>query len=192
MSPSTANVAAGKPLATGGILVGGDSFVAPTDAAGALTGASPVGYIGEDGLTRTIDRVTEKIRAWGGDTVKITQTEHSVTYSFTMIEILNADVLKAFYGDDNVTTTAATTTAGTLHEVLINGDPLPTKEWVFEIKDGPAKIRQYVPIGSVTEQGETTYADADVIAYPMTIEALPDASGNKVYEFLDDGVFAAV
>lgn len=191
MANNVKNVAAGRPLATGGILVGGDTFAPPTDATGELVGANAIGYIGEDGLTRTIDRVTEKIRAWGGDTVKVVQTEHGVTYSFVMIEIMNAEVLKAYYGDANVTTTAPTVSSGTLHSVLVNGDPIPDKPYVFEVKDGKAKIRQYVPIGAVTEQGETVYADADVIAYPMTIEALPDASGNKVYEYLDDGVFSA-
>lgn len=191
MANDVNNVAAGKPLSTGGILIGPLGTPVPADESEPLTGMTPVGYIGEDGLSRTIDRVTEKIRAWGGDTVKITQTEHSVTYTFNMIEILNPEVAKAYYGEDNVTVTDATASAGTKMAVTVTGEPLPAKAYDFEIKDGDAKIRHFLPHGAVSEQGETVYADAEVIAYPMTVEALPDDLGVKVYEFSDNGVKAA-
>ncbi len=66
-------------------------------------------------------------------------------------------MLKAVYGDDNVTVTAATPSAGTLRTVKINADVLPHKSFVFEMKDGDAKIRIHVPDGQVNEVGEVTY-----------------------------------
>src|SRR5687768_14335414 len=105
---STANVLAGKPLATGGVLVGPVGTAAPTDATTSLNAAfKAAGYVGEDGLTEATDRSTEKIKAWGGDTVKVIQTDFAVTYTFTFLETLNSDVLKTVYGDANVTTTPA-------------------------------------------------------------------------------------
>ena len=181
------NVVAGVPLATGGILIGALTAAAPTTAVSTLTGFTAAGYIGEDGVTETNERSTDRIRAWGGDTVKVVQTEHNVSYQFTFLETLNADVLKAVYGDANVTTTAATASTGTLHKVLVNSSTLPHRSYVFELKDGDAKIRIYVPDGQITEVGDITYSDSEVIGYQVTVEAFADELGNKAYKFLDDG-----
>jgi hypothetical protein len=126
MPNSAANAVSGKPLATGGILLAPTGTPLPTDTTttpdAAFVGA---GYIGEDGVTENGERSTEKIRSWGGDTVKLVQTEHSLSYTFTFIETLNTKVLEAVYGDSNVTKMPATTTSGTVHAVKVTGDPLP-------------------------------------------------------------------
>src|SRR5690606_8950874 len=97
----------GKPVASGGILIGPLGATAPTDASTALDAAFvAAGYAGEDGLTETTDRSTEKVRAWGGDTVRVLQTDFSTTYSFVFLESHNSTVLETVYGDDNVTMTA--------------------------------------------------------------------------------------
>lgn len=186
------NVVAGVPLATGGILIGALTAAAPTTAVSTLTGFTAAGYIGEDGVTETNERSTDRVRAWGGDTVKVIQTEHNVSYQFTFLETLNADVLKAVYGESNVTTTAATVSTGTLHKVLVNAQTLPHKSYVFELKDGDAKIRIYVPDGQITEVGDITYSDSEVIGYQVTVEAFADASGNKAIKLLDNGKFSGV
>lgn len=192
MTNNSANVLAGKPLATGGVLIGALTAADPTSAVSTLTGFTATGYIGEDGLTETIDRSTDKIKAWGGDIVKVVQSDFSVTYQFTFLESLNTGVLEAVYGEDNVTVTAATVSSGTLRTVLVNGDTLPFKSYVFEVKDGDAKIRIYVPRGQITEVGEVTYNDTDVIGYQVTLEAFKDATlGANSIKFLDDGVFSA-
>lgn len=191
MANTAANIVAGTPLATGGILIGALTAAAPTTAVSTLTGFSAAGYIGEDGITEANERSTDRVRAWGGDTVKVVQTEHNVTYQFTFLETLNADVLKAVYGEDNVTTTAATASTGTLHEVAVNAATLPHKSYVFEVKDGDAKIRIYVPDGQITEVGEITYSDSEVVGYQVTVEAFAGADGNKAIKFLDNGVFSA-
>ena len=190
MANNAKNVVAGTPLATGGVLIGELTATAPTTAVSVLTGFSAAGYIGEDGVTEANERSTDRIRAWGGDTVKVVQTEHNVTYQFTFLETLNANVLKAVYGEDNVTTTAATVSTGTLHEVAVNAAALPHKSYVFEVKDGDAKIRIYVPDGQITEVGEITYSDSEVVGYEVTVEAFADDLGNKAYKFLDNGIFA--
>ena len=190
MANTAANVVAGVPLATGGVLIGATTATAPTTAVSVLVGFTAGGYIGEDGVTEANERSTDRIRAWGGDTVKVVQTEHNVTYSFTFLETLNAEVLKAVYGEDNVTTTAAGASTGTLHEVAVNAAVLPHKSYIFEVKDGDAKIRIYVPDGQITEVGEITYSDSEVVGYEVTVEAFSDELGNKAYKFLDDGVFA--
>ncbi len=97
-------------------------------------------------------------------------------------------MLKAFYGDDNVTVTAATPSAGTLRTVKINADVLPHKSFVFEMKDGDAKIRIHVPDGQVNEVGEVTYNDGELIGYTVTIEAFRDTDLNaNAVKYIDDG-----
>lgn len=189
MTNTSANVLAGVPLATGGISMGPIGTALPTDATTALAaGFVKAGYVGEDGLTESADRSTEKIKAWGGDVVKVVQTDFSTTYTFTFMETLNTDVLKAVYGEDNVTVTAATPTTGTLRTVKVNADVLPHMAFVFEMKDGDARIRIAVPDGQVTEVGEITYNDGAVIAYEVTVEAFRDSTLNaNAVKYLDDG-----
>lgn len=87
MANSVSQVAAGKPLATGGILTAPKGTALPTTQAATPNVAfvSP-GYIGEDGFSYNPERTTEKKRAWGGDIVKIVQTDFSVEVKFTLIE----------------------------------------------------------------------------------------------------------
>lgn len=183
------NVVAGKPLAAGGVWRGPIGTVLPTDATTALEEAlKAAGYIGEDGLTETQDRSTEKIRAWGGDTVKVVQTEFGLSFAFTFIEALNGEVLKAVYGADNVTSAPASSTAGNTHTVKITSDQLPHETYVFEVRDGDARIRIAVPDGQITEVGEITYNDGEVVAYPVVVEAFRDAAlGGQAVKYIDDG-----
>lgn len=189
MANTISNVVAGKPLSTGGILIAPLGSTLPTGASTTPDAAFlSAGYIGEDGVTENNGRTTEKIRAWGGDTVKVSQTEHTLTYQFTFIEALNTNVLETVYGEDNVTTTAATASTGTLQAIKLTSDVLPHKSYIFEIRDGDAKVRIVIPDGQITEMGETTYSDAAAIAYQVTVECFPDSSGGKAYKYTDDGV----
>jgi hypothetical protein len=186
---TVANVVAGKPSSTGGVFIAPIGTTAPTDATTVFAAAfTSAGYIGEDGVTESTETSVEKIKAWGGDPVKVMQTEHSVSFQFTFIETLNSDVLKAVYGDGNVTTTPATGAKGTLHKVNVKSGDLPHKFFAFQVKDGNATVRIVVPDGQITEVGEVTYSDSEVIGYQVTVEAFAGAGGVKVTKYLDDGV----
>ena len=186
------NVVAGKPLATGGILSGPLGTALPTDASTAPNVAiTGVGYISDDGVSESMNRETDKIKAWGGDVVKIVQSEHSVTYQYTMIEAARAEVNREVYGEPNVTATVATTTHGNLLAIKVTAEQLPHRVRVIEIKDGDARVRIVLPDSQITEVGDITYQDAAIIAYPVTVEAFPDASGVKAYKYTDDGKKAA-
>lgn len=183
------DVRVGAPITgTGGVLVGPTGTALPTDSSTAPDAAlAKAGYVGEEGVTMATERGTEKIRAWGGDTVRVVQTEHDVTFSWQFLET-TAVVLGEVYGVDNVETTPATATEGTLTAIKVNSDVLPERVYVFEMKDGDARIRVVVPNLQITETGDLTYVHSDVIRYEVTAEALPDENGNKVYIYSDDGV----
>ena len=183
------NVVAGKPLATGGVLTGPLGTPLPTDESTALNVAiKTTGYIGEDGLTETIGRETDKVKAWGGDTVKVVQTAFSVQYKFVMIESLNEVVLRAVHGDSNVTKTDATASAGNKYMVKLTAQQLAHKVWVFEVKDGDARIRIVVEDGQIVEVGDITYTDEEVVGYEVTVEAfLGTTTQAQAVKYIDDG-----
>lgn len=192
MPNTISNVVAGRPLSTGGVLLGTGSPVLPTDASTTpASGFTAAGFIGEDGVTMSIGRDTNKIKAWGNSIVKVTQTDHSVTFQWAFIETLNVNVEKAVFGAGNVTATPATTTAGNRLATRITADQLPHMPSIFEVKDGLARVRLVVPDLQITEQGDVVFNDGDVIMYQVTAEAFEDSNGVKVYKYSDDGKLAA-
>ena len=180
MATTATNVAAGKPAIGGAISVGATTLTLPTDATTSLaSGFVSLGYCSEDGLTNANERSSTDIKAWGGDIVLSVQDEKTDTFSFTLIEALNTDVLKAYFGDSNVT---GSLDAGIT--VKANSQELPEKAWVIDMVLRGALKRVVIPNGKVTSTEEITYADSDVVGLGVTITAYPNASGDTHYEYI--------
>lgn len=169
-------VAVGAPnvKASGGLLLGDvqkKTTNFPKDASSELpTGlnAKPGGFIGEEGLTKTVDRSTEKIKDWNKDTVIVLETDHSVVVKFTFLEAANANVLKAVYGKDNVKI------EGKNIQVVDSAGELPHFSFVGELNGGEGKKgRIFVPDGQVTNVADITFKKDDVIKYEVEIECFP-------------------
>ncbi|MBC3186288.1 hypothetical protein H7347_06840 [Corynebacterium sp. zg-331] len=181
------NVLVGAPdvTASGGILIGpvatkSEHF--PSSATEELSTELkmvPAGYISEDGVSKTVDRSTEKIKDWNGDTILITQSDHSVTLTLTFMEAANADVLKIIAGEDNVTVEEGDTI-----KVIDNADELPHRSIAFEIKGGRgSKIRVFAPDVQCTSVGDVSYVRADVIKYEATLECF-DVDNKKLISLI--------
>lgn len=189
MANVAANALVGMPLVTGGLSIGFTPIALaayPEDASEALSGVETVGYIGEDGVVESDGRETEQIKAWGGDTVRRVQTDHTITYQFTFLESKNAAVLKARYGADNVTVTPAV--PGVSGEKIVikkNSKVLPRMSLDFKMLDGDHLIRNFVPLGQIVETGDVTFVHSDVIKYEVTVEAFADANGDKAIQFIE-------
>lgn len=174
------NVSAGKPKIGGAIFRAPLGTELPTDAKTALDAAfKELGYCSDDGITNSNSPETDNVKAWGGDTVLDLQTSKEDSFQYKLIEITNVEVLKAVYGDDNVT--------GTLDSgitVKANSNEAESCAWVFDMILKNAIKRIVVPSASVTEVADIVYKDSEAIGYETTIKATPDLSGNTHYEYI--------
>ena len=108
MANTTTNVTAGKPKVGGAISKAPLGTTLPTDATTALdSGFVSLGYVSEDGVKNSNSSNSNNVYSWDGDPVLVTNGTKEDTFTFTLIEALNVEVLKAVYGDSNVTGTLA-------------------------------------------------------------------------------------
>ena len=151
---------------TGAVYVGPTSAAAPTGSASALTGFTDLGYVSADGITETIDKTTNQIRAWqNGSLVREVVSEGTYSVQLTFLET-NQDVLELYFG--------STITGGEL-----DGDPTQSggrKSFVVDVVDGSIVERTYIPAGEVTAVGERVLASGEAIGYNVTITAYADTS----------------
>lgn len=182
------NILVGAPevKASGGFVIGKPvtSAEVPTDALAELPAAmdrKTLGFIGEDGVTKTVNRETEKIKDWNGDTAIVLDTEHSVVLKTTFLEAGNPTVLTTVYGNDNVDIDGSTITTKD------TADSLPHFSCCFEIKAASdRKIRVFVPDGQVTSIGDVSFVKSDLVKYEVEIECFPDDQGVKLYSLISD------
>ena len=174
------NVAVGKPKVGGAIYRAPVGTTLPTSVDGALDEAfEGLGYCADDGLTNTNSPESDSVTAWGGDTVYTMQTSKEDTFGFKLIEVLNINVLKVVYGDNNV--------SGSLADgitVKANTDAMEESSWVIDIIMNGALKRVVIPQAKITEIGDITYKDDEVAGYELKLTATPDASGQTHYEYI--------
>ena len=173
-------VVAGKPKVGGAIWSAPLGTALPTDATTALNAAfKDLGYVSDDGLTNELTTDTEEIKAWGGDTVLTAQTGTSDTFTYKLIESLNIEVLKEVYGASNVTGTLATGM-----KISVNSKEKIDHVIVVETAVRDKFKRIVLPTAKIKEMAEITYVDGNPVGYEVTVQALPDSSGNTHYEYI--------
>lgn len=178
--PNATNVTLGKPKVAGHIYRAPLGTTLPTDAVSALNQAFvDMGYISDSGVVNSNSPDTDVIRAWGGDIVITTNNGRDDNFQFTMLEYENLNVLKAIYGDSNVSGTLA---AG----VSINATnaDLGDYSWVIEmVLRGNVAHRIVIPDAQIAEIGDINYVDNDAASFPVTLNAISDSNGvtHKAY-----------
>lgn len=181
MSNTVSNVSTGKPAIAGAISIAPKGTTLPTAADDTLDNAfKTMGYISEDGVVNENSPEVETVKAWGGDIVLTTVSEKPDTFQYTLLEVLNLEVLKYVYGASNV--------SGTLAEgVTIKANNAVQDEYAIVIDTimrGGVLHRIVIPDGAISEVGAITYKDDEAVGYNTTVTCMPDSSGNTHYEYL--------
>ena len=181
MANTATYVTAGKPAVGGAIYRAPLGTTLPSNAYSTL-GADWVclGYCSDDGLSNNNSPESDTRKAWGGDTVLTFQTGKEDTFGFTLIETLNADVLKTIYGATHVTGSLASGIT-----VEATADEPEEFCWCFDmIMRGGALKRIVLPDAKISEVGEISYSDTEAVGYAVTLTAMPDIYGVTHYEHL--------
>ena len=180
MANNTANVTAGKPKESGGVYRAPLGTTLPTDATTALGQAFVgLGFVSDAGMTQVYNHQSTDIKDWGGSTIYTTEEGLTDTYQFNMVEAINAEVLKVFFGDDNVTGARATGIT-----VKGNSKSVPAACYVFELAVANGGYRRIVlPNAKPSTRENVQYVGNDVVGYGVTLTCYPDAQGNTHYEY---------
>ena len=175
------NVTAAKPKVGGAVWRAPLGTVLPKDAKSDLDPAfKGLGYISNSGAVNSNSPSSESTSAWGGDTVLDAMGEKPDKWKFTLIEVLDPEVLKTVYGDDNVTGTLETGIT-----VKANSTERPPCAWVVDmVMKNKVKKRVVLPCAGVISVGDITYADKSPVGYETTLSAAPDTDGNTHYEYI--------
>ena len=175
------NVTAAKPKVGGAIYAAPVGTTLPTDTATALDAAfKELGYVSEGGVNNSNTPESETVKAWGGDVVLTLLQSKDDTFAFTLIEVMNLDVLKLVYGETNVTGSLSTGIT-----IAANSKDLEDHAIVIDmVLKGGALKRIVIPQAKVKEVGDITYSDSDAVGYETTLQCYADGSGNTHYEYI--------
>lgn len=178
------NILVATPGTTGGIFMASgvvDLADMPTDATTALNAAfGQHGYVSDAGVKRTVGRTTEDIKAWGGDTVRVVQTEHNVEISFALLEFKSLASQKLLRGDDNVTQDGTTNMITSKITSLAS----PERSLVIVMFDGEDKIRLTARRAQLSDEGEEQFVHAGVTSKEVTFKVMDPGDGNKMIDYI--------
>lgn len=172
-----------KPISvTGGIKVAPLGTVTPTDPTSVLNAAfKELGYVTEDGLKLSHDASDDKIKVWGGVTIRTIRSDYSATITGTLVSTLDIDVLKNVFGDSLVTQKSG------FIAIKHAADIAPEKVYIIETKDASngGRKRYVIPKGQITVSGDVKLSHKEITGFEVTVEALADKDGVCYYEYVE-------
>lgn len=191
---NVSQLAAFSPRTSGSVMWAPTNTALPTTSYATLVGGTggfvDLGYLDENGLKQKEDRSNSDVFAWGGDLVGTLQDKYSRTLTFKLMQFNNPNTQSVAFGIENVSTTAATTSAGNEIAVQLNAALLNTRAWVFDGVYGVQLCRVVIPIGRVVQVGELDMTHKAYSTIDCTLKAYPDANRNHGYLYLNDGAVA--
>lgn len=169
-----------KPSIGGGVMSAPLTVNLPTDAASKAEDFNNLGYISDAGVTRSIQKDTEVVKAWGGNVVLVLNKSKTETFKFVTLNGTDPNVLKLVNGDSNVSGNSLATGIS----AKSNNANDPGHRFVIDmIEEENTLHRICIPKGVVTNIGDVVYVDNAAVGYEVTLTAIADADGNTCYEY---------
>lgn len=191
-APTTAEIQAGRGIATGAISFGPLGTTLPTDVSTALNAAiKGLGYVGAAGIVPTRTVGTDDIKDMNGDTVYTVQNDFVRQYQVELLQTTNVDVAKMIFGTANVTETAANGTHGKQLAVLDKGDVSPHGVLVIETFDALKKHRETAADAQPVSVEVGPLVGTGIRSYTVTFKIFRDSTGVFLRSYDDDGVITA-
>lgn len=193
MAVNASNVLVGAPdqLVTGAICDAPLGTALPTHALDKINEAfEDSGYISSDGVSLSLKTSTETITDWSAASIRQLLKEFTGTIKWTELEVSKKSLERAF-GVGAVKTQAATKEHGEQLSVSISAQIPAPRSWVFKIKDGNKKILIVVPNGQATISDDISFVASDAATIGIELNCAPDAHGQNIYIYTDNGVFAS-
>ena len=153
------------------------------------------GLIGKAGVTIQQGRSFTDIEDMDGNAIDTLQTASNGMFKTNLME-LSVGNLRNLFGDDNVTFTDSTDSAGNRTVIAASlGEDLEARTCVFMLKKGRKRVGAIVPQGRFIDPGDIPFQADRAADVDVSIKCVPvwDAGRGKMvdfYLFLDDGVFA--
>lgn len=172
---------------TGAVAVAPEGTTMPTTATATLTSTwDDGGYVSEDGISITVTRSTTPIKDWSKANVRNLLTDFGGTIALSFLQV-DQFAAERVFGEDNVTVTPATSSAGEQIKVSIGAELPPIEAWCFSMKDGDARIRVCVPRGQITDVNQIDFKPDAGHVIGGTLATYDDGTGNSIYVIYDDG-----
>lgn len=129
------------------------------------------GAITADGITWATGKDSEPLRNWAKETERLIASDEGGTVTAPLM-YTDETTLKTIFGADNVTVTAATSSAGKVISVTVApGVSASPMAFLFLAKDGDDAIMLGTSKGIVREVGDITLSPTEAITWEATIEA---------------------
>lgn len=149
----------------------------PADINEALSAAwVSLGYISEDGVTFSVGKETEEVRAW--------QSFYPLRRFVTSASAQLSGALRQFDGASVETALGGSITeddTGAYRFTPNDPEVIDERMWALEWADGANEFRLIMPRGFVAETVEMTIARSAPLDMPITVAALLSDSGDPFY-----------
>lgn len=180
---SSVSVAASKPAPGGAVYYAPLGTALPTDATTALPAAYKLlGPISADGIKPSRDTKIEKIKEWDGSTLAALLTDESRSFELTFYGVHDVDVNAYLFGGSAVYTPPAAGAPSRVALSDVGGKPADAV-LAIEMRHGVKRHRVVVPVADAVVTGEEPWVAGGLKGYTVTVEALKNVSGVRVYEY---------
>lgn len=128
-------------------------------------GAIDLGTVTDAGIVHTISRETEDRKDIRGKTYYVLQTSVDHTFTLTLADSMDLNVLRTIVGDDNVTVDGSGRVT-----VRHNAKQTPRQTFVFDFLLNGGIKRSVIEIGQVISIGDVTHVSSSMYEFAVTIK----------------------